>query len=175
MSLRIHAACQFLEATDDDDCKIVVAHASGRQCWLVVLFCSRVFLWAGAGEIPVSWSDPDAMPPSSGTIPSWRASWESPVYYTLRTGGNPRTVGLGSSVVSTAFPFLKLLLGTVALRSAWIVVGLRRRAQRLRVCIVSLFRHRFHFFSLWVCVCAAAPACGVAFVSMLVCWSLLYL
>jgi hypothetical protein len=35
------------------------------------------FLWSGAGEIPVSLVDPDAVPPSCGTIPSWRASWES--------------------------------------------------------------------------------------------------
>ena len=136
MSLWIQAACQFLEATNDDDCKIVVAQVGGRRSWVVVLVGSRVFLWTGAGEIPVSWSDPDAVPPSCGTIPSWRALWESPVYYTLRTGGNPRTIGLGSSVVSTTFPFLKVLLGTVALRRAWIVVGIRRGAQRLRVFIV---------------------------------------
>ena len=73
--------------------------ATTRSWWRTLVgaeagwWCSLVpeFFVDGAGEIPVSWSDPDAVPPSSGTIPSWRASWEFPIHCTLRTGGNPRT------------------------------------------------------------------------------------
>jgi hypothetical protein len=57
------------------------------------------FLCDGVGEILVSLSDPDAVSPSSDTIPSWRASWDPRVHFTLRTGGNPRT-GLVRAAVS---------------------------------------------------------------------------
>jgi hypothetical protein len=77
------------EATDDGDFKIVVAHASGWRSWVVALPGAMIFLWSGAGEIHVSLADPDAVPPSCGTIPCWRASWESPDHCTLRVGGNP--------------------------------------------------------------------------------------
>ena len=40
-------------------------------------------------------------------------SWESLAYCTRCAGGNPRTSGLGSSVVWIVLPFLNGLLGTV--------------------------------------------------------------
>jgi hypothetical protein len=64
----------------------MVAHAAGWRRLVVVLRCARVFCATGAGEIFVSLSGPDAVSPSSDTIPFWRASWKSHVHYTLRTG-----------------------------------------------------------------------------------------
>jgi hypothetical protein len=62
----------------------------GKARW----WCSVVpefFCVTGAGEIPVNFSGPEAVSPSSDTIPSRKASWEFPVHCTLCTGGNPRT------------------------------------------------------------------------------------
>jgi hypothetical protein len=64
-------------------------------------------LWAGDGLF-----DPDAVPLSSGTIPSWKASWVASVCFTLRARGNLGPFGPRSSTVSTVLPFLKVLLGS---------------------------------------------------------------
>jgi hypothetical protein len=58
----------------------------GGEVWW---WCSGVpefFCRWGSGEIPVGLSDPDAVPLSSGTIPSWRASWEASIYFTPSRG-----------------------------------------------------------------------------------------
>jgi hypothetical protein len=72
--------------------------------------------------------------------------------FTLRTEENPRFVlVLAANIVSMAFPFLKVLLGTG--RSAWSTVGHRWRVQRLRVIIVLALRLCRYFFSFWACFC----------------------
>jgi hypothetical protein len=87
----VHATCQRCKVNDDEDYKIVFAYAGGWRRWVVVLPCARFFAWTWAGEIPVNLFGPNVVPPSSGIIPSWRASWESPIHFTLQIGGNPRT------------------------------------------------------------------------------------
>jgi hypothetical protein len=52
---------------------------------VVVIRCARVFCVMGAREIFVNLSGPNAVSSLSDTIPSWRASWECPIHYTLRT------------------------------------------------------------------------------------------
>ena len=129
----------------------------------------------GAGEIPVSGTDPDAVPPSSGTIPPWRASWESPVHCILCTGGNPRT-GLVRAAASSRrrFPsFLKVLLGTGrlgVLRAWWAGDGGRSG------CGSSSFRRfafAFIYFPFWACLCCC-PSIFLWF-ELLYRWWLLYL
>ena len=114
---------------------------------MAVFPCAGFFLWTGAGEIPVSGSDPDAVPPSSGTIPSWRASWNPTSTILYVPGETLGPVWSGQQhCVDGAF----LLEGAAwygALRGAWSVEGQRRRAQRWRVIIVLSFRHCLDSFS----------------------------
>jgi hypothetical protein len=89
---------------------------------VVVLRCVRVFCATGAGEILASLSGPGAVLPSSDTIPSWRALWESPIHGTLHTG---ETLGPVWSEQQRRFCDIFLLGGAAwygALRNAWSVV-----------------------------------------------------
>jgi hypothetical protein len=58
----------------------------GGEDWWWCSGALEFFLWRGSGEISVGLSDPDVVPLSSGTIPSWRASWEASAYFTPSQG-----------------------------------------------------------------------------------------
>ena len=106
------AACRCHEAMDDGDFKIVVAHASGRRSWVVVLRCAGVFC---------GWRREKSL--SAGLTPTRCRLRVAPFLPGGRRGNPLSTVlyipgetlgpsGPGSSVVLTTFPFLKVLLGT---------------------------------------------------------------
>jgi hypothetical protein len=78
----------------------------GGEAWWWCSFAAEFFCGLGSGEILVGLSEPNTVPLSRGTIPSWRALWEASVYFTPSRGGP------GSSAVSTVFSFLKVLLGS---------------------------------------------------------------
>jgi hypothetical protein len=58
----------------------------GDEDWRWCFGAFEFFCGQGSEEISVGLSDPDAVPLSCGTIPSWRASWEASVYFTLSRG-----------------------------------------------------------------------------------------
>jgi hypothetical protein len=67
----------------------------GGACWWMTKLggdapLRQGFLCDGVGRNTCQFG-PDTVSPSSDTILSWRASWESGVHCTLHTRGNPRT------------------------------------------------------------------------------------
>jgi hypothetical protein len=92
----------------------------------------------GSGEINVSSSDPDALPPSSGTIPSWRPRGNTVPTIRYAPGETLGPSGPSSNAVSTVLPFLKELLGTMCFG----VLGARWAKDGGHIhCGSSLFRH----------------------------------
>jgi hypothetical protein len=105
------------------DYKTVVARAGGRRSLVVVRRCARVFLWAGVGRNPCRLVRPGRGAVIGGTIPSWRASWEASVYFTLSAGGNPRTNWSGQQRRVDGASLLEGAAWFSALRGTWSVVG----------------------------------------------------
>jgi hypothetical protein len=87
-----------------------------------VLRCAGVFCVTGAGEILVSLSDPDAVSSSGDTIPSWRASWDSHVHYTLCTRETLGPVWSGQQRRVDGVSLREVAAWYGALRNAWNVV-----------------------------------------------------
>jgi hypothetical protein len=93
--LTLQVTCHCSRRDGDGGCKIVVARVRGRWRLVLVLWCARVFLWAGVGRNPC-WH----VRPWRGAAFEWHHSLlegvvGKPPSTLLRVGGNPRTIRSG--------------------------------------------------------------------------------
>ena len=143
----VQAACQYHEATHEDDCKTVVAHAGGWRSWVVVFPCARIFCgWGREKSLSAGLTLTRCRRRVAPFLPGGRRGNPlSTVSYVPGETLGPVWSGQQRRLDDVSLPEGAAWYG--APRSAEGVVGRRRRAQQLRVIIVSSLRLCLLFFS----------------------------